>query len=347
LRSWLQNTFITELGTRDTAYESAAVTAGMRNAVARALEDRHLLAAEWRLGARWYKLLSDRLIEPLRHARDELPPPTAPAEYLRAAGWALTQGELDLAERYANETVRTSHDTDLRLRAEAGSLLGNLAYEREKPEEAEERYRTAAYLYEAVRDTDAVARQLAAVGQTLIARGEFMSAVSELRSALDRAPNDRVMQTELALALWQLGEGGGAVAMLTTALESDGGNVAALRARGEILADIGEARAAMLDLDRVAAHARPSTLAARGLALATVGDLVAACREIERARDVAPRNGFVLWYAARVSALSGDSAQAGELAQQAVDAVDPALSPQHREAARQFAGQQRAEARLA
>ena len=346
LRAWLQSTFITELGTRGTVYEGAAATAGMPNAVARALEDRHLLAVERRSGARWYELLSDRLIEPVRRAPDERPPSTEPAEYLRAAGRAMVLGELDLAERYANETVRTSHDTDLRLRAEAGSLLGNLAYEREKPEEAEKRYRKAANLYEAVRDTDAVASQLAAVGQTLLAQGELMSAVTQLRSALDRAPNDLVLQTELALALWQLGEGRGAVAVLTAVLEKDAGNIAALRARGEILADLGEARAAMLDLERVTTHARPSTLAARGLALAQLDDLAGARREIEDALAAAPRSGLALWYAARVSMLDGDKAEARERASRAVDATDPALSPQHREAARKFVSRRQAEAQL-
>ncbi len=258
----------------------------------------------------------------------------------------MVLGELDLAERYANETVRTSHDTDLRLRAEAGSLLGNLAYEREKPKEAEERYRKAANLYEAVRDTDAVARQLAAVGQTLVAQGELMSAVTQLRSALDHVPNDLVLQTELALALWLLGEGRGAVAVLTAVLEKAAGNITALRARGEILADLGEARAAMLDLDRVTTHARPSTLAARGLALAELDDLVGACRDIEDALAAAPRSGLVLWYAARVFMLDGDKAEARERASQAIDATDPALSPQHREAAGKFASRRQAEAQL-
>jgi tetratricopeptide (TPR) repeat protein len=335
LRAWLQRTFITELGTRDKAYEGATDTAGMPNAVARALADRHLLATERRERARWYKLLSDRLIEPVRQTADEPPPPTGPAEYLQAAGRAMVLGDLDLAERYAHEAVRSSPDTGLRMRAEAGSLLGNLAYEREKPKDAEERYREAANLYEAVCDTDAVARQLAAVGQTLIAQGELIGAVSQLRSALDRVPNDRVLQTELAMVLWQLGEGRGAVAVLTTVLEKEGGDVAALRARGEVLADLGEPRAAMLDLDRVAAHAPPATRAARGLALAELGDLAQARREIEEALAAAPRSGLVLWYAARLSWLD-DKAGAWELASRAIDAPDPALSPHQREAARQF-----------
>jgi tetratricopeptide (TPR) repeat protein len=346
LRSWLQGTFITELGTRGTAYEGATATAGMPNAVALALEDRHLLTAERRSGARWYELLSDRLIEPLRQTADERPPSTDPAGYLRAAGRALALGDLDLAERYAQETVRGSPDTDLRLLAEVSSLLGNLARERGKPKEAEDRYRKAASLYEAVRDTEAVARQLAAVGQTLIAQGEFISAVGELRSALERMPSDLIVQTELAMALWHLGEGRGAVAVLTAVLENDGGNVAALQARGEILADLGEARDALLDLDRVASHPRPLTRAARGLALAELGDFPAAEREIDDAVTDAPRNGPVLWYAARVCALGGDNAEAAELARQAVDATDPVLSPPHHEAARRLISQEQAGAQL-
>jgi Flp pilus assembly protein TadD len=163
-----------------------------------------------------------------------------------------------------------------------------------------------------------------------------MSAVRELRSALERLPNDRVIQTELALALWQLGEGRGAVAVLTTVLDNDGGDATALQARGEILADLGEARAALLDLDRMNAYPRPSTRAARALALAQLGDLAGAQCEISAAREAAPRNGLVLWYAARISVLSGDDAEAVDLASQAASAVDPALSPQHQEEARKL-----------
>ena len=65
LRSWLLMTFITELGTRGRVRGHRS-TAGMPNAVVRALEDRHLLSAELRSGSRWYELISDRLIEPLQ-----------------------------------------------------------------------------------------------------------------------------------------------------------------------------------------------------------------------------------------------------------------------------------------
>ena len=150
-------------------------------------------------------------------------------------------------------------------------------------------------------------------------------------------PADPIMQTDLGLALWELGDGQAAVAVLTKVLGVDGGNPVALRARGEILADLGEAPAAMLDLDRVTLKERPATQAARGLALAELGDRSGAYREIEDALADAPRNGPVLLYAARARALGGDELAAEELARRAADATDPVLPPHHREVALRIA----------
>jgi hypothetical protein len=43
-------------------------------------------------------------------------------------------------------------------------------------------------------------------------------------------------------------------------------------------------------------------------------------------------------YAARATAIGGDETAAEELARRAIDAMDPALAPQHREMALQLAG---------
>jgi len=331
LRSWLLSTFVTELGTRGSAYEGVSETAGVPNSVVRTLEDLHLLTAERRSGTRWYGLLSDRLVEPLRlSSAYELPPVADPGRYLRTAERALAMGEMDRAAKYARAALCTASESDLKLRAEADSFLGNVAYEREKPGEAETHYRKAARLFGAAGDTRAVARQLAAVGQTLVDQGRPAEAVDELRGAVERMPNDPTMKTELGQALWQLGQGQAAVAVLSSVLGIDGGNPEALRARGEILAYLGEARSALMDLNRVKQHDRPTTQAARGLALAELGDHPAANQEIKNALAEAPRNGPVLLYAARATALGGDKAGAKELAMRAVDASDPSLSPQHR-----------------
>jgi tetratricopeptide (TPR) repeat protein len=337
LRSWLLGTFVTELGTRANAYEGVTGTAGMPKAVVRELEDRHLLSSELRSGSRWFELLSSRLIEPLRRAVDERPATAEPDQYLLAAERALALGELDLAENHAERALDMSSHAAFRLRAEASSLLGNLALERDRPKEAEERYRAAAALFEATRDTEAVARQLAAAGQMLLAQDRPADAVNLLRAAVDRIPNDVVTQTELGVALRQLGEAGAAVAVLNAVLAIDGRYPEALRARGEILSDLGDARGAMIDLDRVTLHDRPLTRAARGLAFAELGDQLAASRDIDNAIAEAPRNGPVLLYAARASAIGGNEAAAEQLAGRAVHAVDPALSPRQLQMALELA----------
>jgi tetratricopeptide (TPR) repeat protein len=337
LRSWLSRTFVTEPGKLGTAYEGVTETAGMPNAVARALEDRHLLASERRSGSRWYSLLSERLIDPLRQATEEQPPRLSSSECLRAAEHALTLDELELAWRYADEALRSAHGLDLRLQAEAESMLGNIAHECRRPAEAEGHYRVAATLFDATRDTAAVAHQLAAVAQTLLAQGRLADAVEELHAAVDRLPNDLVVQAELGWALWQLGDGRAAVAVFTSVLATDGANIEALRGRGEILAQLGDYQGALRDLDRVAAISPPATRAARGLALSRVGILAEASKELAAAKVDGPQNGAVLLYAAQAEALGGDLAAATELAERAVNAADPPLSPHQRKVAQQLA----------
>jgi tetratricopeptide (TPR) repeat protein len=342
LHSWLTSTFITQVGISDTVYLDTVNAGGLSNAVARSLVNRHLLATELIEGQRWYALLTDRLIDPLLKATDEHPPPVTADDYLRMAERALGLGELDLVQHHAGQALQAAPTT--RVQAEAQSLLGNLAYELARSSDteahyqaAEAHYRTGSGLFEAAGDSAAAVRQLAAVGQMLLAQGRAAEAVDELRAAVNRVPNDLILQTELALATWQFGDGRTAVAILTSVLGIDGGYTEALRARGEILADLGEASHAMLDLDRQAVRDRPSTLAAHGLALAELGNHPAANREINDAVDKAPRNGPVLLYAARASALGGDTVSSGELARRAVDATDPPLSPPQRKLAERLA----------
>lgn len=337
LRAWLLSKFVTELGTLGNAYEGGSATAGVPNAVARALEDHHLLAARSQSGGRWYELLCDRLIQALREMDETRPVSASPHDYLGAAEHALTLGDLDLAERYALAVTRRPDKAGHHLLGEAYSLLGNVSYELEKPGEAEERYRKAMEHFDAAQNSRAVALQLASVAQTLLAQGRVSTAAEALRAAVSRMPNDLVIRVAHAQALWYLGAARAATAELTVALGIDGANTAALQVRGEILADLGDAREAMLDLDRVPAQGHPQIRAARGLALAQLGDLQAARREIDVAVTEGRHNGPVLLYAARAFALGGDESAAVELARQAANATDPPLSPAHRTLARRLA----------
>jgi tetratricopeptide (TPR) repeat protein len=334
LRGWLLDNLVTDNGTRVGTYEGAPDTAGMPSAVPRALVDRHLLTREADESARRYWLLTDRLIEPLRlaHVGHSAPSET---ECLTAAERDLALGELDFASHNADRARDIA--AGFRERAQAESLLGNVAYRRGRSDQALLKYRAAASLLLAAGDTNAAALQLAAVGRVLLSEGDTTAAVAELRAAVERAPNDLGLQTQFAHALWQLGEGRTAVGTLNWVLTMDGGYLEARRLRGEILADLGEARSAMADLDR-AGPRRPSTQAARGLALAELGDHTAATEEVNDAVASAQRNGPVLLYAARALDLTGDKISASERAREAIDATDPPLSPPHRKLALKLAG---------
>jgi tetratricopeptide (TPR) repeat protein len=352
LSTWLAEAFITEIGTRDRQYEGVSATAQMPNAIAVTIEDQHLLTSSVQSGSRWYELISDRLIEPLRQLAAGVGQVAAERRgglrgRLLAAERALAAGELELARRHtvalrqAAESGPRSTSEGFALLGRGYSLLGNIAYENGKPKEAEDQYREAMRYFGAAGDGQAVGYQLTAIGQLLLEQGRVLDAVTALSGAIARVPNDLVVRVFYAMALWQFGESRAAVAVLTDALSIDGENTDALQARGEILADLGEAREAIRDLDRVTDADRPATRAARGLALAELGDRRAARREIEGAVTVGERSGPVLLYAARAFDLIGDKSAASEHARLAADATDPPLSASRREIARRLVGQDR------
>jgi tetratricopeptide (TPR) repeat protein len=330
IRAWLQHTFITELGTRGTAYVGIGQTAGMPNAVVRALEDLHILKAELRLGTRWYELQHDRLIEPIRQGD--------PKEHLEAARLARDEDDWDLAERHAIRAIRVFGAEDLRVRAEAEGLLGEVAQARGQIEDALGHYHTGARLLEVVQDAAAVGEQLAAAGRLSLACGRYSAAVTDLRAAIARNPGDLEVQTDLAEAMWHTGQPRAAAAVLTVVLTVDGNMTAALRARGEILADLDDKEAALRDLDRVRRHQQPATQAARALALAQLGRFEAAEQEAADALANGQDNGPVLLRAARVCALGGDRVEAMRLAAGALAASSPALPPHMRELAQRLLG---------
>jgi tetratricopeptide (TPR) repeat protein len=339
--AWLSRQFVTELATRGTAYEGVSHTGGMPNAVARAFRDRHLLTASRRAGSRWYELHDDCLIGPVRRGQGRLPETMtesalSPADYLRAAQLAMADKDTGLAMRHAAKAARTAVGEDLLVSAEAESLLGNVAHVSGQYAEAEAHYRTAAMLFEAQSDTQAVAGLLAAVGQTMLAQRRYGEAVDYLHAAVGRIPTDLTVQTELAWALWHAGQQRAAVDVLSGVLAIDGEAEVARSARGEILADLGDAESALRDLNRVRRHQQPSTRAARGLALATIGGPGAASSEIDAALSRAPGSGPVLLYAARVAALGHDLVGAAALARRAVNATDPEVPPHQRRQALGF-----------
>ena len=229
LRSWLIGTFITETGQLSSISEGRPETVGMPATVPRLFEDRFLLRVSTAAamstgvpaprpasgtspspapGSRWYTLLSQRLVEPLRDtdAADALAPDTPPpdsGEYLRAAERARITGERDLASRLATLVLRIAPPTSLRRHADAHSLIGDLAYEQGFLDKAEESYRMAMLLFEACGEHTIVGRLLAAIARTLFDRDRTAEGLNYQHAAVARV-HDAALQDKL---LWILNSG--------------------------------------------------------------------------------------------------------------------------------------------
>lgn len=207
LRFWLISTFVAASGGRLHAAGESTATVRLPRTVSQALEDRHLLRAQAApsSASRVYQLISDRVIEPLRHAPDDAPSGWDTAGYLLAAERALIVGELSLARRYAELAQSAAPDTDLVLHGKARSLLGNIAREEGDLARAETRYREALSLFTAAMEHSMAALLLVAIGRTLIERGEWLAGINELYAAVQRMPADTTIQTELSSTVQELG----------------------------------------------------------------------------------------------------------------------------------------------
>lgn len=321
LRRWLQRHLITELGTRGVVHEGFTATAGMPNAVVRALEDHHILRAERQRGSRWYELQHDRLIEPLRQAD--------PQEYLDGALQALAESDLALAERQARQALRGEGD-DLRTQALAKRILGDVAARQGHLDQAQTSYRDAAVLFEVLGDKTAVGTLLGESGRLSLRQGKPGAAVEELRAAISRIPSDLGIRASLARALWHAGNPHTARIVLGEQLGMDDQAIEARQVRGEILADEieqGTAEEALADLDLARRNQGPETLAARALALARTGRLDAAEDTAADARANTGDSGPVFLRLARVYEILDRPQDAAEFAERALAASAPRLPP--------------------
>jgi tetratricopeptide (TPR) repeat protein len=338
LHEWLERTFISKFGSRSTVYEGVSETGGMPNPIARALAAHGILEFRQRFGSRWYELQHDLLIEPIResnHPRsEEAISGTNPADYLRIAETALANGELELAEKHAEEALRTCDDRDVRTAAEAESFLGSIAVQRNRPEEARSHYRRSAAYFETLQDQAAV-KQLLEIGRLWEAQGEYAIAVGELQGAVDRRPSDPAGKLELARALWSAGQLPAAAAVFGTVLTLTPDEGEALAGRGQILIERNDPVPGLEDLDHLRRRhphigRRPDVRAARAVALALRGQLDEAVAEADGAMADAPDSGPVLLRASEVARATGESSQSKNLLRRARDARDPELLPYQR-----------------
>ena len=101
IRNWFEHELITESGLRGQVLMGAEASKGLPNTAIRMLEDAHLIRAEKRLGATWFELAHDRLIQPVRSNN---------------ADWF--QENLSLLQRQASLWARQNRSETLYLRDE-------------------------------------------------------------------------------------------------------------------------------------------------------------------------------------------------------------------------------------
>ncbi|MFA1537865.1 tetratricopeptide repeat protein [Actinomadura monticuli] len=327
--TWMRRTMVAEDGTPRTVAEAAA-RRDMPDSVLRALENHYLI----RTGRAEVELRFPLVAEALRRIPDVRAPAGGadPHDSLIAARLALSANDLPVATWRAQAALR-SGGPDRRTVAEARSLLGDIAFHRRRLEDAEEHYRVAAEEYVYVGDLPQAGRLLAAIGCLRLEQGDHQGAMEKLSNAAYRAPADPLVQMGLARAFWVTGSTQSALTALDNVLSQSGlGNVEARRLRGELRADLGQARHALTDLAHVDRHAPAAQRAARLLALAMhMGASGHLLEELDEIIAAAPRSGPVLLRAARACALSGDAARAADLAVRARAAEDPPL-PAHQHA---------------
>lgn len=264
LWTWLDEAFITDLGSRGTAYEGLNTTAGVPHSVAWAFEKRSILHSEKRLGAVWFALQHDLLVDAVRRGRAQAGDDDVASTdervsdtLLRKAETALAEGMFTLAEEYASRAAAGEDEGPLL--AEARSLLGEILLQQaqdsagERAEllyrQAEDHYEVAMQLFQAQGNSTAVARILAARGQLERLRGHIPEALELLQSALERRRGDPDLYVELARATVGSGQWLAAMGYFNSALVLSADNTDALLGRAALHALRGNARSALADLD--------------------------------------------------------------------------------------------------
>jgi WD40 repeat protein len=101
LRHWFTEQLITPMRTRGLALRGPETTAGLPNAAVDGLEQRHLIRGDVRGGARWYELVHDRLIDPIRYANRDWEAARQTPLRLAARQWQTTHSPVLLYREQA------------------------------------------------------------------------------------------------------------------------------------------------------------------------------------------------------------------------------------------------------
>ncbi|MGI5170034.1 tetratricopeptide repeat protein [Spirillospora sp. CA-253888] len=186
--------------------------------------------------------------------------------------------------------------------------------------------RGALSLFGALDDLGSARPVYVALIELHFAAGDYTAAADVAREALTLFPGHQDARVGLAYARWYEGHSADAITLLSEAVADEPGKRAARRARGQILADLGRAMAALADLDPD--DDDPDARSALALALDALGRIDEADRELDRALDLAPDRPRTHLRSARIALRRGDTRLARESLQRTL-AGRPPLPPAH------------------
>ena len=259
--AWLARTFVTDTGRRGTVYEGVTSTGGLPNEVAQELVKGRVLRAEERAGSRWYELLHDRLIAPIRTgaaaARTLDAEPglreRIPVNYLRTAETAFAHGEYELAERYARAGLAITEPDDPQGRREALFFLGRIAAAQDDPQ-AEGYFREAERFFQLPRDARAISRLQLELGRLYLGQHDLLKAQIALEQALRGPGDDPAVRIELARVLRAADDPRAALGYLQAVFIVQPDHVEGLIERGLAYAAMDQPEAARADLQEAIRH---------------------------------------------------------------------------------------------
>ena len=212
LRRWFKELLITPMETRGTVCRAPQSTGGIPNSAIDILEDKHLIRAEWRSGARWYELTHDRFVRPIISSNEKY--------FSTVTGMQ----EKDEGEARAKKII---------INAEQAWSVNNYG-------DALRLYNEALSIYKDVGDSWGGKNILVSMGQICSESGDYRKAEYNYLKAIEIDPNYAAVHFNYAILLQKLGKTNMAEVYYIKAIELDPKDAEAHAAYGLLLVDHGK-----------------------------------------------------------------------------------------------------------
>ncbi|HZD83851.1 MAG TPA: tetratricopeptide repeat protein, partial [Nitrososphaeraceae archaeon] len=309
IRNWCQHKLMTSSGTRGMIHQEHKSTAGLNNKAISILEKNYLVRAEIRLGAKWYELAHDRMIEPIKNSNKTWRKKEIKKSLVKkviipvvvviiigalfaynAYNQSLNTYNLSI---YHLETITTNQIALINSLDQAASALYDSG-----------QYQKAITYYDKILDIDPkYPPSLNGKAKALISLGLYNEALTYLSKALEIEPSNEAALANKGIALnsrgdelYNEGKYQEAITYYNKALAIDPKNAGSLNGKAKALISLGQYNKALTYLSE-ALEIEPSyedALANKGIALVNIGHHSEALKSIDAALAIDPNDTYAL-----------------------------------------------------